>query len=161
MSKLGILPDSYPIPPPSLYGKINIDLMIFKLTCKNCTVSDSTGKYIDRHLDKIGRMVEDFAPDLVVIRMVLRKNVDKYHPPRLKDRPFKDYSDTKPALANFEGSITLRLNRNRLYASFKGQTIEECADTGFGRIIEQIDKHKETHFSSDSRYPDRATIRGI
>lgn len=93
--------------------------------------------------------------------MVLKKNIDKYHPPRIKDRTYKDYSDTKTALAYFEGSIALRLNRNRLYTSFKGQTVEECADTGFERIFEQIDKHKETHFPSDSKYPDRATIRGI
>lgn len=135
--------------------------MIFELTCKNCKVSENNREYISHHLARLRRTLPAFEQDMIVLRLVIHHNTDKYHPPRIKSRTNKDYSDTKTALANFEGSIALRLNKNRLYTSFKGQTIEECLEIGFKRIFEQIDKHKEKHFSSNSRYPYRSTIRGI
>lgn len=121
--------------------------MVFQLTAKNCQISDLSHKIIDRYLDKMTRMLSIIASDLVMVKFVIRKNKEK------------TYSDSKPALAYFEGSISFRLNKNRFYVHFKGQTINECANLGFNRILSELKKYKQLHFSSESKYPDHKSIR--
>lgn len=134
--------------------------MIFMLTHKDCQISDSSYDYINAHLEKLERYLPSVKEDEIVLRMFIRRNVDRYHPPRTHLSAQRTYARKKPALANFEGSINFRFNKKRLYVHFKGQTIDECADTGFGLIFKELDKYKDTHFSSESEYPDHSTIRG-
>lgn len=134
--------------------------MIFQLTARNIYISDTSRKIINRHIEKVESKLTNVNPDLVVLRLALRKNVDKYHPPRTHPHPHRGYSDLKPALASFEGSVTFRLNKKRFYAHFKGQTINECTSLGFERLLEEIEKYKDLHFSSESDYPDHSSIRG-
>lgn len=133
--------------------------MIFKLTCKNCRISNQSRKYINEHLEKINQSLQHTQGDLVVLRLILRKNIDRYHPPRVHPHLHKTYADTKTALAYFEGSITFRLDKKRLYVHFKGQTTDECINTGFNRLFEELEKYKGLHFSNESEYPDRESIR--
>lgn len=135
--------------------------MIFKLTAKNCRILAVMQKKIDMHLAKLNKALDNFNDDLVVLRLTLRKEIDKYYPLRSHPLKYKTYASTKPALSNFQGSINFRLGKNWIYAQFKGQSITECIDLGFHRIFIELEKYKHTHFSSESKYPDHFTIRGI
>lgn len=134
--------------------------MILTLTAKGCRISDDSQKRIIKHLKKINQALPYLEEDLTVFRLLLKKNIDKYHPPRMYPHRHKSYMDTKPALAYFEGSITFRLDKKRLYAHFKGQTIDECINLGFNRIFEELEKYKDLHFPAESEYPDKVSIRG-
>ena len=134
--------------------------MIFQLTTKNCGISDASYKYIKVHLDKITRFLPHVEGDLIVFRLNIKRNIDLYHPPRMHPQGHKGYINKKPASVIFEGSMTFRLNKNKFYAHFKGQTIDECLDLGFNRTFKELEKYKATHFPAESEYPDRSTIRG-
>lgn len=134
--------------------------MIFKVTTINCRISPKSEKYTDKYLGKFKQLLPDVADDLIVLRLVIRKNVDKYHPPRARSHPHSSYADTKPELAYFEGSITFRIKKHRLYAHFKGQAIDECIKRGFELIFKELKKNKNLRFSSESEYPDHSSIRG-
>lgn len=135
--------------------------MIFKLTTKNCQVSARSRNHINWHLAKVAQALPNIESDLIVLRLIIRKNIDRYHPPRVRPHPHKTYADLKTALAYFEGSITFRLSRNRFYSHFKGATIDECVNLGFERLFEELEKYKDLHFSSQSKYPSRHSIREI
>lgn len=132
--------------------------MIFKLTKKNCQITDECYKHIEKHLEKVDLYLRDIESDLVVFRLVIRKNIDQYHPPRAYPH-HQSYADSKPALARFEGSITFRLSKKQLYVDFKGTTIDECIDTGFDLIFREIEKYKDEHFPSESEYPNHSSLR--
>lgn len=134
--------------------------MIFKLTTINCQISQSSYRKINRYLKKINRYLPNIESDLVVFRILFRKNIDRYHPPKTHPHPQKDYTDIKPVIAYYEGSMTFRLGKKQLYVHFKGTTIDECIDTGFDLIFEELKRHKDLHFSSESDYPDKTSIRG-
>jgi len=135
--------------------------MIFKLTAKNCQISTTTQKYINQHIKKIIQLLPNIEEDLIVFRMIIKKNIDKYHPPRASPHLHKNYADVKPALAYFEGSTTFRLGKRQLYVHLKGQTIVECVDQGFGLIFRELGKYKDLHFPGESEYPDHSSIRRI
>lgn len=133
--------------------------MIFKLTTKNCQITDQSYKHINRHLIKITQALHDIEEDLIVLRLIVKKNIDKYHPPRIHPHTHRSYADVKPKLAYFEGSITFRIDKRQLFVHFKGQTIDECIDSGFDRIFEELEKFKDLHFSAESEYPNHSSIR--
>lgn len=133
--------------------------MIFKLTTKDCTISPGIQRRISQHLKKITQDLPNTEEDLIVFRLVLRRNIDKYHPHRNRPPLYKNYARSKPALAHFEGSMYFRLDKKQLYAHFKGLTIGECVDRGFELIWRQLQKYEGLHFSSDSKYPDHNSIR--
>lgn len=134
--------------------------MIFQKTLVNCRISPEADKHLNYHLEKISRALEDYDPDLPLVRFTLRKDIDRYHPPRRHLSKNKTYADAKPALSYFTGSIYFCLSRNRMYARLKGQTVDECIDLGFKRIFKKLEKYKDKHFPSESEYPDHSTIRG-
>ncbi len=134
--------------------------MIFQLTCKNCRMSNRSRRNINEHLEKINRSLQHTESDLLMLRLIIRKNVDKYHPPRIHPHLHKTYADTKTALAYFEGSLTFRLDKKQLFVHFKGYTIDECINTGFDRIFKELEKFKDLHFPSESEYPNHESIRG-
>lgn len=133
--------------------------MIFKLTTKGFKVSKSTYEYISQHFDKIIQSLPNIEEDLIVFRLVLKKDTDRYHPSRTHTHPHKDYSHIKPALAHYDGSITFRLDKKQLYVHFKGQGVDECIDSGFRLIFRELEKFKDLHFSSESEYPNHSSIR--
>lgn len=132
--------------------------MILKLTAKNCRISENTRRYIDQHIHKVAQALPNMQEDMVVLTLMVRKNIDKYHPQR-NHSSNKAYANKKPALAYFNGSISFRLEKKWLYVHFKGQTIDECVGYSFGVIFRELKKFKELHFSSESKYPDRSSIR--
>ncbi len=134
--------------------------MIFQLTAKNCRVSDKLSNHINKHLTKITQALPNVASDLIVLRLTIKKNIDKYHPPRVHPHPHRSYADLKPELAFFEGSMAFRLNKNSFYAHFKGMTIDECINLGFERLFEKLEKYKDLHFPDESEYPDHSSVRG-
>lgn len=134
--------------------------MILQTAAKNCRITDRSKKYIDSYLARLERFLPDLESDLLILKLVIRKNIDKYYPPRVHSHRHKDYTDIKPALAYFEGSISFRIDKHRLYVHFKGQTIDECIKQGFEMIIKELKKFKNLHFSSEGEYPDRSSIRG-
>lgn len=117
-------------------------------------------KQINEYLGKISRILPNIESDLIVLCFTLRKNIDRYYPPRIYPHRHKTYSDSKPALAYFEGSITFRLNKNKFYSGLKGATIDECISMGFKRLFAEIQRYKNLHFSSESDYPEHQSIRG-
>lgn len=134
--------------------------MIFQLTARNCLISAKSRQYINKHLRKITQALPNIESDLVVLRLIIKKNIDKYHPPRVHPHLHKNYADLKPALANFEGSVTFRLHKNRIYAHFKGHIIDECINLGFDRVFEKLKRYKDLHFPDESEYPDHRSFRG-
>lgn len=134
--------------------------MIFKLTARGCRISKTSERHIRQHLKKISQSLPNIEEDLVVLRMMIKRNIDRYHPPRVHPHLHKTYSDSKPALAYFEGAINFRLTKKRLYVHFKGQTIDECIDHGFSLIFRELEKFKDLHFIDESEYPDHSSIRG-
>lgn len=141
--------------------------MILKLTTKNCRVSNKSEKRIRKHLARVTRALPHIESDLVVFRLTIRKNIDRYFPPRFRRHRHKTYSDLKPAISYFEGSIAFRLNKNRFYTHFKGVTTDECINLGFERLFIKLEKYKQAsrwrdkdlHFPGESEYPDRRSIR--
>lgn len=127
--------------------------MIFELTCKNCSVSTQSRQYMEKFLNKITKELSSVSSDQIVLRFVIKNNTDKYYP--LK----KTYQ--KPAMAYFEGSITFRFKKNRFYARFKGATINECIKAGFGHLLKEVGEYRNQHYSSESDYPNRQTVRGV
>ena len=133
--------------------------MIFHLTAKGCQISETSYGNIRRHLEKIERVLPNIENDLIVLRLVVRKNTDRYYPMRTHPHKHKTYSDGKSALAYFEGSISCLLHKKKLYVHFKGQTVDECVDLGFERFFKEVEKFKDLHFASESEYPDHMSIR--
>lgn len=134
--------------------------MIFQLTCKNCRISEKSREYLSRYINKVQRALLKIPPDEITLKLVIKKNTDRYHPPRIHPHPHKNYSDKKTALAVFEGSLTFRLFKKRFYAAFKGASVNECVKTGFERLLKEIDEFRNLRYSAESDYPDRRTIRG-
>lgn len=134
--------------------------MLFQLTAKNCQLSKREREIIDRYLAKIEQILPSVDDDLIVLRLTIKKVIDKYHPTRVRREPEKTYSDSKPALANFDGSITFRISKHRFYVHFKSKTIDEGINLGFKRVFTELGKYKDLHFSSESEYPDHNSIRG-
>lgn len=114
--------------------------MIFQLTRKNCQIQPGVYKHIQAHLKKIDSILKNFDYDLPFLKITLKKNIDKYHPPKTRIR-HTGYQNRKPALSFFEGAIALRTGKKPLYAHFRGQTINEAVDQGFGRIFREIEKN--------------------
>lgn len=133
--------------------------MIFKLTAKGCEISESAYRHIKTRLQKISQFLPRLSDDMIVFRMNIKRNTDKYHPKRVYPHSHKSYSDSKPYVANFEGSITFRMNKHSLYSGFRGHTIDESINLGFERIIKNLDKHKDLHFPAESKYPYKKSIR--
>lgn len=134
--------------------------MIFQLTCKNCRVSKKSLEYLNDYLNKFQRKLLKIPPDEIAVKLTIRKNIDRYYPPRIYPHPHKTYSDKKTALAFFEGSITFRLFKKRFYADFKGVTIDECIKTGFERLLKEVDRYRNLHFAAESDFVDKRSIRG-
>lgn len=134
--------------------------MVFKLTNKGCKVSESSYEYINRHLKKITQASPNIGEGLLVLRLVIKRNIDQYHHPRSRSFSRRNYAQLKPALAYYEGSITFRLNKKQLYSYFKGQTVNECIHTGFDHIFRKLERFKDLHFPSESEYPNHSSIRG-
>lgn len=135
--------------------------MVLELTAKNCRISPLSRVYIDEYINKINRQLKSFSGDEIVLRFTIRKNIDRYFPPKIEHHTHKRYADLKPILAYFEGSVSFRLKKNRFYNHFKGQSIDECIKVGFDKLIKEVDRFRNQHFSSESDYPDRASIRGV
>lgn len=133
--------------------------MIFKLTKSGCNFSDTNYQQIDQYIKKISNFLGDLDSDLIVLRLVIKGNKDKYYLPKTYPHRNTNYADRKPVLAYYEGSITFRLNKNQLYVHFKGQDIDECIEKGFKLILLKVDKFKDQHMVSESEYPDHNTIR--
>ncbi|MBI2337937.1 hypothetical protein HYU95_02030 [Candidatus Daviesbacteria bacterium] len=133
--------------------------MILKLTCKNCQISSKIKQYIDKHLKKITRLLPGMKEDLVVFKLIIRRNIDKYYPAKTRTHRHRSYADIRPALAYFEGAATFRLGKRQLYAHFKGQAVKECIDRGFDLIFRKLKQYKDLHFRSESQYPDHNSIR--
>jgi len=98
--------------------------------------------------------------DLVVFRATFRQDIDRYHP-KIHPRKHKSYVMTKPTQAYFEGSMGFRIGKKAIYADFKGQTIDECIDSGFDQIFKEIEKYKDLHIPSDSDYPDQRSVSEV
>lgn len=134
--------------------------MIFQLTCKKCRISEKSRGYLSRYINKVQRALLKIPPDEIALKLVIKKNIDRYYPPKTHPHLHKTYSDKKTALAVFEGSLTFRFFKKRLYAAFKGASVNECIKTGFERLLKEIDEFRNLRYSSESDYPDRSTIRG-
>lgn len=135
--------------------------MLLKITTKGCRISESSRRHLNQHLKRMILSLPEGRGDLIVLRMILKKDIDKYHPQRTRAGKHKTYADIKPALSFYTGSITFCLKKQRIYAHFKGQTIDECLDLGMRRIFRKLKKYKDTHIPSESEYPSRLSIRGI
>lgn len=134
--------------------------MKLQLTTKNCEVVDKSRNRLDGHIAKIVKLLPDLESDLVLLRLTIRRNIDRYFPPRIPHKN-KTYSDSKTTLAYFEGTLAMPLFKNSIYVHFKGATIDECIKSGFEKLFVKIRKFKDLHFSSRSTYPNRSSIREV
>lgn len=134
--------------------------MKLQLTAKNCRIASHSQNLIEEHIAKIKRFLPDLESNLVFVRLTIRRNLDRYFPPRLPHK-YKTYKDSKTVLANFEGSLILPILKNRIYVRFKGTTIDECIKVSFERLFTKLEKLKDRHFSSRSSYPDHSSIRKL
>lgn len=139
---------------------MNFYMMKLQLTAKNCKITNHSQKLIDDNIEKVKRFLPDLESDLVYIRLTIRRNTDRYFPPRLHHK-YKTYGDSKTALANFEGSLALPIRKNNIYVRFKGITTNECIKVGFEKLFIKIKKFKNLHFSSRSAYPNHSSIRQV
>ncbi len=137
---------------------MNFHTMKLQLTAKNCKITSHPQELIDDNIEKIERFLPDLEGDLVFIRLTIRRNTDRYFPPRISYRN-KTYGDSKPALAYFEGTLALPIKKSNIHVRFKGATIDECIKLGFERLFTKLKKFKDLHFPSRSRYPNHTSIR--
>ena len=135
--------------------------MIFQLTLKNCRISELSSAYLTQFSYKLQKRLDVRSNDEILLKLTIKKNIDRYFPPKGGLAKHKKYADSKAALAFFEGSISLRFRKNRLYSEFKGVTIDECIKTGFSRLLKEVSEYRNHHFSSESDYPHRQSIRSL
>lgn len=114
---------------------------------------------IDPIISKVNRMLPEFKPDLPVLSFFIRKISQKYHIKRKHAHAVHDYAKVKPGLARFDGRVNLALPGKTLYSHFNGSTIEEGIHQGVRQLVKEIQKYKQLHFKSQSKYPNHATIR--
>ncbi len=131
--------------------------MIFKITTKECKISDSSFRHLGQHVRKIERFLPHLERDLPLLSFLIKKNIDYYHP--RATYPDKSYATRKQKLAHFEGYLSLGLPAERLYVRFKGRTIDECVNTAFELMHDELNKYKDKYFTSESEYPNHLTIR--
>lgn len=112
---------------------------------------------IKEELLKIGKLLPDLSEDTLIIFFV-SKNLSKYHP-FSKYKKHHDYLSSKMKIAHFGGWIKLALPRKALYAKFEGLTIPQVIKSARKNIVKEIKKYKELHFKSQSKYPDKKSIR--
>lgn len=128
--------------------------MIINIADKGIKLDQKSVEDINKHFQKVNKLLPHFNPDLLSVNFFIRKNDDKYHVKR-------KYRHTAVALAHFEGWIRLILPKKALYTHFKGADVQECIHIGVKSLIKEIKKYKDLHFKSQSQYPNRKTIRKI
>ncbi len=133
--------------------------MKVKITAKGFQIPTLVYKHLNFHLQKISQRLPNLKYDLALMTLFIRKTTHKYYSKRHYHHSYTSYADRRLSLASYEGSMNLRLPKKPLIITFKGQTINECIDRGIDRLKEELQKYKDTHFKSQSEYPNRLSIR--
>lgn len=133
--------------------------MIINIADKGIKLEQKFIDDINKHFQKVNKLLPHFNPDLLSVNFFIRKNDDKYYTKRKHRHTKRDYLKVKPSLAHFEGWIRLTLPKKALYTHFKGENVEECIHAGIKHLIKEIKKYKDLHFKSQSQYPSHETIR--
>lgn len=133
--------------------------MIFKLTSKGFKATKKTYQLVQKHLEKITHRLPHIKSELPGVSLILKKHPSKYLAKRHHHHAYTNFTNRKSSLALFEGSFNLKLPVKNLNVHFKGQTIQECLHTGINRIQKELKKYKDKHFKSQSKYPNRDSIR--
>lgn len=126
--------------------------MDYKLTTKNCRVSDTTRQYLKVHVKKIGRFLEKTVGELPKAEIIIR---------RQKKRRLNHLTSNPKASSPiyYELSVKIVLPKKPLFVHFQGKTIEEAIDVCFHRLLKELEKYKGKHISSYSKYLDHRSIR--
>ena len=114
--------------------------MRLKITTKGFQIPTQLYKHLDFHLQKISQRLPHLKYDLSSFSIIIRKTAHKYYIKRHYHHAYTNYSDRKGALALFEGSMNLQLPKKPLIVTFKGQTINECIDSGVDRLKKELQK---------------------
>lgn len=133
--------------------------MRLKITHKGFQIPIKFYNHLNFHLEKITKQLSTLKDDLLVVNLNIKKISQKYHSKKHYQHSFTSYADRKLALAFFEGTINLSLPKKSINLNFKGQSLDEIIDKGIDRLKKEIQKYKNLHSKSQSKYPNHQSIR--
>lgn len=113
--------------------------MKYTYILKGITQNDAREDLLQKNIEKLDKYFINFPKSKIELSVVLKKH---------ERNTF--YSCT----------IKLILPKKTLIVNCGGHKIEEIFHEGIEKLERMIETYKETHFSGDSKYPDRKTIRG-
>ncbi len=112
--------------------------MTLCVTTKHYQITDSLLNVVEKSIEKIGGRIPHLNPNLGLIKVLIRWN---------KRRSF------------FDGSVSFSVPKKHLYTYFQGAYPDEALRSAFERLSRELSKYKGKHFTNDSQYPNRETIR--
>lgn len=135
--------------------------MKINVTTKGFKVSPETSKHLSSHFQKISRQLPHMKTDLPFLTLLMKKSKNKYYAKKHYHPAFSDNSNRHQTLANYVGSLSLRLPKSVLFVKFSGRSVNELISNGLGRLKKEFHRYKDLHFKSQSRYPNRLSLRKI
>ncbi|OGH42235.1 MAG: hypothetical protein A3H79_03800 [Candidatus Levybacteria bacterium RIFCSPLOWO2_02_FULL_36_8b] len=111
--------------------------MIYAVTAKRCEISKENLEMLEKHLNKLCKFLPFSSSDISLSSLVINWHKKKNY---------------------YDGSITLKLPKKLLYASFIGNSIEEAIQLGLDRIQKEVKTYRGFHMQNDSEYFDRNSI---
>lgn len=139
--------------------------MDYKLTTKNCRVSDTTRQYLEVHVKKLGRFLEKIVGELPKAEIIIKRQ-KKRRLNHLIERfifnhgvSFLTSNPKAPSPIYYELSVKIVLPKKPLFVHSQAKTIEEAIGVCFHRLLKELERYKGKHVSSYSKYLDHRSIR--
>jgi hypothetical protein len=117
--------------------------MKIKVTAKGFRLPTDVYKHLNFHMERLSQRLPHGDEDLMLFNFIIRKK-----------------GDQSLALVTYQGSINLILPKKPLIVNFEGKTVNQCIDDGINTLKKELQKYKDLHFRSQSKYPNHQTIRG-
>ncbi|MBI2032860.1 MAG: HPF/RaiA family ribosome-associated protein [Candidatus Levybacteria bacterium] len=112
--------------------------MKYRITTKGFLLTAIEKQHIEKKIEKISRRLTSFESSLPILAIFIKKHEKKHH---------------------FGGSMVLTLPKKPLVVNFGGADIESTIQIAFDSLIRAVEVYKGKHFSSNSLYFDKRSLR--
>lgn len=133
--------------------------MIVKITIKNSKIGGRRAELLTKKIEQLSKQLPDIDKQLVILDIVLFKQRAFYPIKRDYHHVSSTFTDKGFILSGYEGLFNLRLPRKILHVRSHGTTTIDCINSGMVRLKKELQKYKDLHFKSRSRYFDHRSIR--
>jgi ribosome-associated translation inhibitor RaiA len=112
--------------------------MKFTLSIHDAALTEKAREHIEHNIDKLKRFLKDMADDLPQLDVVIKKGTNK---------------------ELFSGTFKLELPKKTLISKFESESLLTGTNKAFDILLKEVKEYKGKHFSSQSSYPKKETIR--